>query len=97
MQAGTTRKRAQGLPTRAEGARRLQRRVGRSRRSLSLSLKTQSKVVARLTLLVAVTVLHKFGSVAAEPLQLKRLARSHGSARLTSGWDYSVLEDREAD
>ena len=46
---------------------------------------TQSKVVASLTLLVAITLLHRSGSVAVEPLHLGRLARSHESARLHSG------------
>ena len=45
--------------------------------------KTQSEVVARLTLLVAMAVLHRSGSVAVEPLHLGRLARR--SARRHSG------------
>jgi len=48
-------------------------------------VKTQSKVVARLTLLVAITVLLRSGSVAVEPLHLRRLARSPKSARLHPG------------
>ena len=40
------------------------------------SVKTQSKVVAQLTLLVAITVLHRSCSVAAEPLVLLRVGRT---------------------
>ena len=58
------------------------------------TFQTQSKVVAQLTLLVAITVLQRSCSVAAELLhRRRRLARPHGGSRLCAGLSFSGLPD----
>ena len=56
-------------------------------------LGTQSKIVAQLILLVAISVSHRSCSVTAEPLhRWRRLARRHGGSRLCAGLSFETLK-----
>jgi len=68
LQEGTVREELAALPAPTEGGVRPYPPQLHVRLVWDLGFRTQSKIVAQLTLLVAITVLHRSCSVAADPL-----------------------------